>query len=116
MYDVMLIDDDLTVRQRLRAMIDWKALGLRVVCEAADSDSAMELYLLHRPKIIITDICIPIISGLELADAIAALDPDVRFIVITGYTDFEYAKHSVRLGAVDLLSKPIFPEDLTRSL
>ena len=48
MYDVMLIDDDLTVRQRLRAMIDWKALGLRVVCEAADSDSAMELYLLHR--------------------------------------------------------------------
>ena len=116
MYDVMLIDDDLTVRQRLRAMIDWKALGLRVVCEATDSDSAMDLYLLHRPKIVITDICIPIISGLELADAIAALDPDVRFIVITGYTDFEYAKHSVRLGAVDLLSKPIFPEDLTRSL
>lgn len=73
-------------------MIDWAGLSLCLVCEAADSDSAMELYLLHRPKIIITDICIPIISGLELADTIAKLDPDVRFIVITGYNDFEYVK------------------------
>lgn len=116
MLDVMIIDDDLVVRERLKSMIDWEGMRLQLVCEAADSDSARELYLLHRPKIIITDICIPIISGLELAEEFAKLDSDIRFIVITGFSDFEYARKSVKLGAVNLLSKPIFPENIRESL
>ncbi|MEA5047476.1 MAG: response regulator [Eubacteriales bacterium] len=116
MLGVMIIDDDLVVRERLKSMIDWEGMCLQLVCEAADSDSAHELYLLHRPKIIITDICIPIISGLELAEEFAKLDPDIRFIVITGFSDFDYACKSVKLGAVNLLSKPIFPETIRESL
>ena len=116
MIDVMIIDDDTTVRESLKDKIEWEALQLRLVCEAADSDTARELYLIHRPKIIITDICIPIISGLELAEELAKLDSYIRFIVITGFNDFEYAQKSVRLGAVDLLSKPIFPEEINASL
>lgn len=116
MYDVMIIDDDQFIRDRLKKIIDWERIGINLVCEAQDSDSARELFLLHRPKIIITDINIPIISGLDLANEIVLIDPDVRFIVITGFTDFEYVKSSVKLGVIDLISKPLLPEDINESL
>jgi two-component system response regulator YesN len=116
MYDVMIIDDDKPIRDYLRSIINWNDLHLQLVCEAEDSEGARELYLLHRPKIIITDINIPIISGIELAKEISLINPEVRFIIITGYNDFEYARSSVQLGAVDLISKPIIPEEIENSL
>lgn len=116
LYKVMIIDDDITVRERLKNIIDWEGLSVKLVCEAGDSETAMEMYLLHRPKIIVSDISIPVISGLELAQTMRKEDPDLQFIIITGYNDFEWAKQSVRLGAVDLLSKPVFPEAINQSL
>ena len=116
MYKVMIIDDDIMIRERLKSIIDWEGLSLELVSEAGDSETAMELYLLHRPKIIISDISIPVISGLELAEVMRKEDPDLQFIIITGYSDFEWAKQSVRLGAIDLLSKPVFPEVINHSL
>jgi len=116
MYKVMIIDDDIMIRERLKNIIDWEGLSLELVSEAGDSETAMELYLLHRPKIIISDISIPVISGLELAEIMRKEDPDLQFIIITGYSDFEWAKQSVRLGAIDLLSKPVFPEVINHSL
>lgn len=116
MMDVMLIDDDVAIRDYLRDIIAWEQLGLRLRCEAGDSETARELYQLHRPKIVITDINIPIISGLKLAKEFAAADPEVRIIVITGFGDFENVRDSVLLGAVDLLAKPIVPRELHESL
>ena len=58
MYKTMIIDDDAVVRERLKDMIDWKGLSLELVCEAGDSDTALEMYLLYRPKIIISDISV----------------------------------------------------------
>lgn len=112
----MIIDDDAKIRSRIKTMIDWDSLPVEFACEAADSDTARDLYLLYRPKIIITDIFIPIITGLDLAEELAKIDPEIRFIIITGYDDFEYAKRAVKLGAVDLLSKPLFPETINESL
>lgn len=116
MYKTMIIDDDAAVRERLKDIIDWQGLSLELVCEAGDSDTALEMYLLYRPKIIISDISIPRISGLELAEAMRKEDADIQFIIITGYHDFEWAKQSVRLGAIDLLSKPVFAETINASL
>lgn len=116
MYDLMIIDDDEPIREHLKSIIDWKGLNLRLVCEAEDSESARELYMLHRPKIIITDINIPIISGIELAKEIALLDPEIRFIIITGYNNFEYIKDSVQLGAIDLISKPLRDEEINKAI
>ena len=116
MYRTMIIDDDAAVRERLKDIIDWQGLSLELVCEAGDSDTALEMYLLYRPKIIISDISIPRISGLELAEVMRKEDADIQFIIITGYNDFEWAKQSVRLGAIDLLSKPVFAETINASL
>ena len=112
----MIIDDDEPIRARLKNIVEWEENDISLVCEAQDSDTARELFLLYRPKIIITDIHIPIISGLDLAYEIARINPEVRFIIITGYSDFEYVKASVKLGAVDLISKPIIAEEINSSL
>ena len=116
MFDIMIIDDDIQIRERLKSIIDWNGLPIRLVCEAADSETAEELYLIHRPKIIITDISIPIISGLDLAAKLQKEDPELQFIVITGFNDFDFVRKSVDVGAVDLLSKPIFPDAINNSI
>ncbi|MBQ9843800.1 MAG: response regulator [Oscillospiraceae bacterium] len=116
MFDVMIVEDDQQARDRLKTIIDWETLPVRLACEAADSNTAMELYLLHRPKILITDIRIPIISGVELAEMLKKEDPDLQIIVITGYEDFEMARRSVNVGVVDLLRKPIFKDAINSSL
>jgi len=116
MYKVMIIDDEAIIRERLKSLINWDDLCLSFCCEAGDSDSARELFFVHRPSIVITDINIPVISGLDLCQEFAQVYPDTRFIVITGYNDFEYVKSSVSLGAVDLISKPIIKKEINRSL
>ncbi len=116
MMNVMIIDDDENIRQRLKSIIDWDGLGANLVCEAGDSESAMEQYLLFRPKIVIADIRIPIISGVELAEQMQKEDPEIRFIIITGYNDFDMAKRAVSLCTISLLSKPIQPEEINESI
>ena len=115
-YSVMIIDDDASVRERLKSMIAWSDLSANLVCEAVDSDTAQEFYMVYRPQIIITDINIPIISGLELARILQKDDPELRFIIITGYNDFELARQSVDLKATSLLSKPIQAQQINNSL
>lgn len=114
--NVMIIDDDENVRKRLKSLIDWEGLSAQLVCEARDSDTARELFLLHRPKIVITDINIPVISGLDLAEEFQKEDSEVRFIVITGYNDFEMARQAFNLRTVNLLSKPIQADVINESI
>lgn len=116
MMNVMIIDDDENIRHRLKNIIDWEGLGANLVCEAADSEAAFEQYLLYRPKIVITDISIPIISGVELAEELQKEDPEIRFIIITGYSDFAMAKRAFGLQTVSLLSKPIQPDEINGSI
>ncbi len=115
-FDIMIIDDDANVINRLKTIIDWDQLPIRLVCEAADSETAKELYLVYRPKIIITDIMIPIISGLELAKELLCENADLQFIVITGYNDFDMVKQSLELNAVSLLGKPVSKEEINSSI
>lgn len=116
MYDLMMIDDDKAIRNHLKSMIAFERLPIRLVCEAGDSETAQELFSLHRPKIVITDIKIPIRSGLELAMEWRKIDPEIRFIVVTGYNDITYAREAVSLGAVELLLKPLVADDVNQSL
>ena len=98
MLEVMLIDDDVAIRDYMRDLIDWNGLNLHLACEAGDSETARELYSLYRPQIVITDINIPLISGLELAKEFVRADRNVRIIVITGYGNFDDVRDSVRRG------------------
>lgn len=116
MYDVMIIDDEIDVREHLISVIDWKNLPIRLVAQAADYDTAKELYLLHQPKIIITDINLSMGSGLDLAEEFMKLDPTIQCIVITGYSDVYFAQRALRMGAVEFLLKPIFANTINESM
>jgi len=106
MWSVMLVDDELAVVQGLQKNVDWLSLGAQVVCTACSGREALALFEEHRPDIVITDINMPGMNGLELMEAIQARVPHTTFVILSGYDTFEYAQRSLQVGAIDYVLKP----------
>ena len=116
---VMIVDDEKDIHDYLKKVIEWQQRDLILSCDAMDSVSAGEQFNLHQPQIVFMDVCIPDYegkNGLDLAREFCTADPDVRVIIITGYADFEYAREALEAGAIDLLLKPLHPNEIARSL
>ena len=107
MYRVMIIDDDKTIREHLKEIIPWKELGLELVAEASEGEEAMACFVQEEPHIIITDINIPLIDGMELARRFSEREKDIQVILITGFGTLDYAREAIKAGTVDFLLKPI---------
>ena len=117
--DIMIVDDDKDIHEYLKETIDWSGLGVRLSCSAMDSITAQELFQLFRPKIVFMDICISNIhgkTGLDLAKEFYEQDPSIKVIVITGYTDFEYAKEAISIGVMELIQKPLNQKEVKASI
>ncbi|BBH23015.1 DNA-binding response regulator [Paenibacillus baekrokdamisoli] len=116
MIKVLIVDDEYLVRERLKQCLDWHALGYEVAGEAANGEDAL-MMLEHIPaQLAIVDINMPIIDGLEFAQAVQNNHPDVKIIILTGYSSFEYAKSALQAGVSDYLLKPINMDELTQVL
>lgn len=109
---VVIADDEFRVIELLRNLVEWEALGYEIVGEANDGDSALALIRALRPRLLITDIRMPGISGLQLIRQAKEALPDLYVICISGYSDFEYAKEAMSLGVADYLLKPVDEEQL----
>lgn len=109
---VVVIDDKPLIREAIIKTIKWDDLGCDVVGQAADGIEGKKIIIEQKPDIIITDIKMPGLDGLELTEFINPILPDSRTIVITGYQDFDYAKRAVKLGVYDFILKPIKNEEL----
>ena len=109
---LMIVDDDQLIRDRLLEMIPLQELGLECCCEADNGVDAFSLYLQHRPQIILMDINIPLLNGLELARMIGNEEKNVRIIVITGYATLDSAREAIRANAFDFLTKPVRQDEL----
>jgi two-component system, response regulator YesN len=116
MIKSLIVDDEYLVRIGLRQTIPWSSLGIEVVAEAEDGQSGLELALEHRPDIIITDIKMPFMDGIEFMRRVRESGLDANFIVLSGYGDFEYAKGAIRYGAVEYLLKPVENEKIVDAL
>ena len=112
-YQVMLADDENDVLEVIQKKIDWNALGLEEPVKASNGVEALELAEKVQPDIVMTDIKMPYMDGLELARQLRQLYPDIRIIILSGFDEFEYAKEAVHLNAVEYLLKPIDSEYLT---
>ncbi len=112
MMKVLIIDDEEMIREGLRTVIDWESLECHIIGEAGDGDEGIELVEALKPDIVITDIRMPGLSGLEMISKIKELKHDCKTIIITGFRDFDYAQEAVRLGAFRLLVKPTKSEDI----
>lgn len=117
MRKIMIIDDDVPMLRYLEKMISWEELGLQVVATVFSSIKALEVFREKAPDIIITDIGMPQMDGIELASRVKEINPDVRIVFLTCHEDFGYARSAVQLQADDYLIKDeLTPQKLISSL
>jgi two-component system response regulator YesN len=111
MLRVVIVEDELLVKKGLLLTTDWEGFGCEVVGEASNGYEGIDAISRLRPDIVLTDIRMPGIDGIQMIEALKT-QVDVEYIIITGYSEFEYARSAVRLGVKDYLIKPINDEEL----
>lgn len=116
MYKVLIVDDEPIVREGLQYIIDWETYGFTIVGTAENGKIGLEKIFELRPELIITDIKMPGISGIDMVKKARKKIPSSRFIVLSGYSDFTYAQEAMSLGMLFYLLKPIDEEELIRAL
>ncbi len=109
---VLIVDDEPIIREGMRSMISWEQAGFTELMEAVDAHEALELIETRQPDLIITDIFMPEMSGIEFAEQVKDKYPAIQIIILTGYEKFEYAKEAIRIGVAQYMVKPLFPEEL----
>lgn len=112
MIKVLIADDENMICELIRILLDWEALGIELAAVAHDGETALSLAKEIRPGIIITDIRMPGIDGLTLIERIQEFLPETKFIIISGYKEFDYAVRAIRYGVSDYLLKPIQKQQL----
>lgn len=113
MLKVLIVDDELIMRHGLRHIIDWEAEGYEIIGEASNGSEALELIKANQPHIIISDIVMPQMDGVDFSDIVHSLYPDIRMIILSGYDKFEYVKQTLQNGVVDYILKPTLnPKEL----
>lgn len=109
---LLIADDEILTRKGLISSIDWKSLGIRQIFQADDGIRALHIAKLHEPDIILSDIRMPRLNGIELVEKLSALLPDSSIIFMSGYSDKEYLKAAIRLNAIDYVEKPLNPDEV----
>ncbi|PKM51362.1 MAG: hypothetical protein CVV02_07085 [Firmicutes bacterium HGW-Firmicutes-7] len=108
---VLIVDDEKPARELLNRLIDWNELGFEVCGEAKNGKEAYEMYIKMKPDIIITDIQMPIMTGLELIKKIREADSEQRFIILSCYEEFSFAREAVRMNVEDYLIKDLLKKE-----
>lgn len=116
MITVLLADDEERVCRLIQALVDWEKLDMQIIGIAHNGIEALDLAQKTNPDIVITDIKMPGCSGLELIERMRKLCTQSEFVIISGYTHFEYAKMAIQYGVSDYLLKPISKQELQETL
>ncbi len=116
MYTVVVADDERELREAIVSSVDWEAQGFTVVGSAENGIEALELVEKFKPDLLLTDIKMPFISGIELARRVREIRPSIQIAFLSGYDDFEYARRGIQYNIVSYLLKPISAEELGAAL
>lgn len=109
MIKILLADDEHIIKKGIREHIDWEALGAVVCAEASDGKEALRMVQEHQPHIIISDIKMPYVNGLEMIEEVKKICINCSVIFISGHDEFSYVQKALTLGALDYILKPIDP-------
>ena len=112
MIKLFLAEDEIAMREGIKRLIHWEEEGIDFCGEAGDGELAWPQILEQRPDIVITDIKMPFMDGLELSRLIRKELPDTKIVILSGYGEFEYAQEALRIGVAEYLLKPITPKRL----
>lgn len=116
MIKAVIIDDDITTVQGLTRSVRWDAFGIQVVGTAINGKEGLEQIEAHRPDLILTDIFMPVMDGIEMLKALREAGNMAEVIILSGYEDFKYAQSAVKLRVSDYLSKPATLDEIERVL
>lgn len=117
MWNMIVVEDESIVRIGLRYMLDWESFGVAWKAEASNGEEALRLIGSQEIHIVVTDIRMPVMDGIELVRRLRNQYPDVQIIVISSYNDFAYVQEALRLGVADYLHKPTMtPAEVQASL
>lgn len=116
MLKMMIADDERTIRKGIKTSINWASKGIKIVAEAANGKEALAKIEKIKPEIIIMDIRMPKINGLEVCQQALAQYPNLKIIILSGYDDFSYAQKAIELGVSDYLLKPFGAEELIKKV
>ncbi|HEX3027871.1 MAG TPA: response regulator transcription factor [Clostridia bacterium] len=116
MYKVFIADDDPNILEGIRHILRWEEFGIEIIGTASNGIKALEALKKESADILITDIKMPKMDGLQLIKSVRDTNPAARFIILSGYDDFEYLKESIKLGIENYILKPINPEELEKTI
>lgn len=116
MIEILLVDDEPYVTESLARTIPWDEIGVKQVHQAASGAEALEILEQQDIDIMVTDISMPGMSGLQLIETVSERWPDIRSILLTGFSDFQYAKKAIQLQAFDYILKPVSDEEFINSI
>ncbi|WP_025693232.1 response regulator [Paenibacillus zanthoxyli] len=116
MYKVLIIDDERPVRTAIRLAGEWEKLAVSVIAEAPEAHTGLRLLEEWQPDIVLVDIKMPVMDGMEMLRRASARHPEVKYIIISGFDEFEYARQAIQYRVLDYLLKPVDKVELNRSL
>ncbi|MFC4600065.1 response regulator [Cohnella hongkongensis] len=103
----LLIDDEVNILKNLQAVVPWEELNIELAGTARNGEQALELARTHRPQLILCDIRMPVMDGIEFLSELRQFDPEAEVIMMTGYQDFSYVRSVIRFEVKDYILKPI---------
>ncbi|MFB9280178.1 response regulator [Cohnella cellulosilytica] len=112
----LLIDDEVNILKNLQAVIPWEELNIELIGAARNGEQALELAREQRPQLILCDIRMPVMDGIEFLGELRRFDPDAEVIMMTGYQDFSYVRSVIRYEVKDYILKPIDYEELAETI
>ena len=115
-YSVYLVEDEIVAREGIRDNVDWQANGFVFCGEAADGELALPQLETLKPDLLITDIRMPFMDGLQLCRLVRERLPQTKIVIISGYDEFSYAQQAIKLGVAEYLLKPISTQDVAAVL
>lgn len=114
---IMIIDDEFLMRQGLKHMVDWESEGFCIAGEAGNGQEALTIIEQEKPHIILSDIVMPLMNGVDFTSIVKEKYPDIQVIILSGYDNFEYVKNAMKNGAADYILKPTLnPNELLNIL
>lgn len=115
-YKVFLVEDEIVTREGIRDNVDWRGNGFELSGEAPDGEMALPLLQTTKPDLLITDIKMPFMDGLQLCKVVRERLPGTKIVILSGHDEFEYAQEAIKLGVTEYLLKPVTVQDLHKVL
>ena len=106
-YKAFFVEDEIVTREGIRDNVNWHSHGFEFCGEAPDGEMALPLLQATQPDVLITDIRMPFMDGLELCRIVREQMPWVKIIILSGHDEFEYAQEAIKLGVTEYLLKPV---------